>query len=167
MRQFVVYAVVGALAVGLASAGFAQGAGPKGGVQGGAQGGAKDFQGKRPGARDGLQKMGKMRNEIFAKLNLSEAQKKQIVAIDAQAKREMMALRDAPGDRQAKMSKLQELREKHQAAVMNVLTPAQRKQHEALWNEARQKMKSDIQKKRPGAGGKKPPAKGSNPPPLN
>lgn len=89
---------------------------------------APQGEGKRPAAAR-RQHGGRMM-AVLEKLNLSEAQKTQLRAIQARQREEMRALRPngAGGDRQAMRSRMREVRAKYRAEFMGVLTPAQQNQ---------------------------------------
>ena len=155
MKRLLKFATAAALGLALAAFGITQGAGPKGGATGGDQGG---IQGGQKGQRgQGLQRMAKMRQEIMAKLNLTPDQKRKIEGLNKSFKADLKNLREAPGDRKAKMPKMQELMQKHREAVGALLTPEQKKKFEELMKEAMDKARSGKNPPPGGNGGTKPP----------
>lgn len=118
-----------------------------------------DCDGSGPGARDGKHMMmrgdGEHMARMFERLDLSEAQKTQILQLREQLRAEaapqhealrqnMQALRDAKlaGDQatidslqatiQAQKAEMEKIRESHHARLSEILTPEQREQFEAM-----------------------------------
>jgi Spy/CpxP family protein refolding chaperone len=146
---FIATGVMAALAV----TSFAQGAGPKGGAQGGAQGKAGQGQ-KGPGGRRGG--FGNMDAEILAKLNLTEAQKKDIKTLKEATQKKMMEMIKAGGgpggDRSAMREKLKPVMDGYQTGLKKIMTPAQFSEYEKAMKEMRKKFQNRGPGG-PGAGG--------------
>ncbi|HVL39236.1 MAG TPA: hypothetical protein VM328_07580 [Fimbriimonadaceae bacterium] len=163
MKRLTAFLAVAGLALGAASITFAQAAGPA------KQGDKQGAQGAKQGAQGGQQgnfgaRRAKMNEEIFAKLNLTAAQKTKIQALQKKSQEKMRALMQKPGDRQAKRPEFQKLMKENHDALMAILTPAQRTKFEALRKEAMEKLRGQRGQGgpgRPGGGGTaaKPPAK--------
>lgn len=94
----------------------------------------------------GMQRMQQMRDEIFAKLNLTADQKKKVKALDeAQAAKAkvMIAELQKPGvDRTKAMDKFKALRDDYQKGLGKILSKDQMKKYEALAKEARDKFRA-------------------------
>lgn len=131
-------AIVATLGAGPAA--FGQAAGPKGGLapaQGGPGGG-------RMGG--GMQRMQKMRDDIFAQLNLTADQKKKIKTLDeAQAKKvkSMMADAQKPGADRSKMrDTFMAMRKDYDKSLAGILSKDQKKKYDVLLKAAREKFRA-------------------------
>ena len=128
---------------------FAQDAGPKGK---GGQGQGQFRQGpggqgkKGPGMR-----VGRMQQEVLAKLNLTAAQKAKIEALNKKMQAEVQKLMQG-GDREQMREKFRPLMEQHRKDLMAILTKEQQVKYEQLVKEAREKMRQG----RGGPGGQGP-----------
>ncbi|MBL8065245.1 MAG: hypothetical protein JNM34_05235 [Chthonomonadaceae bacterium] len=142
--------IVAALMLG--SFAVAQSAGPKGGAKGTGQG-----QGQRRGGPDGGPGRGMgMEKEIFAKLNLTAAQKQQLENLGKAQREKMKSIREkaqASGqkpNRDQMRAQFQKMQEEHKAAIKRILTTQQYQKFEQLIAQARK----DWQKNHPNGPGR-------------
>jgi Spy/CpxP family protein refolding chaperone len=155
MKKLISTLVVAGAVLGLAAVSFGQAAGPKQGSAG------KQGAGKQGGARQGgnrMARMAKMQEEIFAKLNLTAAQKEKIKAHNKKMAEKSKAMFEEaqknPGaDRQAMMGKFRAMREESDKALKSILTADQYKKFETLRKEARDKARQQFGGRPGGAGG--------------
>jgi len=129
-------AIVATLGAGTAA--FGQAAGPKGGVAapGGQAGG---------GRQGGMQRMKKMRDDIFAQLKLTADQKKKVKTLDdaqaAKIKTLMAGMK--PGDDRSKMrDTMMGMRKDYDKSLAGILSKDQKKKYDALLKEAREKFRA-------------------------
>ena len=156
MRKILNLFIIGVMASGLIATSAAQGAGPAGGAPGAGHEGRAP--GKGPGG--GMRMMGKMSDEILAKLNLTKEQKAKIEALKKKNQAKMDELRKGfqqggkgtpgnDGDRKAGMEKMRAAMKAQHEDLMKILTPAQQAQFEKEVKAMREKM----MKERGGVGG--------------
>lgn len=75
-------------------------------------------------------------------LNLSQEQKTKLNVLRARHREQVQELRRGNSDREARRSKMRELKAKHRAGVMAILTPKQREQLRAQMRKARAQRKA-------------------------
>jgi Spy/CpxP family protein refolding chaperone len=114
--------------------------------------GAAEQRGDRP--QGGRRNDGRPRRDPFLRgIQLSDAQRQRIDAIDAKHRREREAARDAGseagaprGDREAGRERMREAMDRHATEVRTVLTPAQQQQ----FDRNREEMRARMQERGPG-----------------
>jgi len=131
-------AIVATLSAGTAA--FGQAPGAKGGMAPG--------QGAAGGGRmgGGMQRMQKMRDDVFAQLKLTADQKKKVKVLDeAQAKKvkTMMADAQKPGADRSKMrDTFMAMRKDYEKSLGGILTKDQMKKYDVLLKAAREKFRA-------------------------
>jgi Spy/CpxP family protein refolding chaperone len=151
MKNTIKLFVVAIVSAAMAGSVLAQGAGPKGGAP--SQGTQKPGQGARG-------QMGKMQQEIMAKLNLTNDQKAKIKDLGEKRMAEMKKLRES--GKQVDRAQMKAMRDKNEADLKAILTAEQYKKYEALMKEMREKMMKERGNRPPN--GTAPGGKGSKPP---
>lgn len=130
MKRFLSIAVVSLAVVGLSVAAFAQQAGPQQGQQqkGQHQKGQhqKGQHQKGEAGRHANRKHGDVMKRFAEKLNLTAEQKQRIQILRDQTKARLQALKDAPGTKESKMAKLQEIRKSSKEEFQGILTAEQK-----------------------------------------
>lgn len=133
---------VATAALCIAASSFGQAAGPKGGPP---QAGPGGQQGGRM-RMGGGQRMQKVREEIFAKLNLTAAQKTKVKALNDKQAAKIKSLMDGmqkPGaDRTKTMDAFKASRADYEKALAGILTKDQKKKYDGLVKEAREKFRA-------------------------
>ncbi|MEZ0327814.1 MAG: hypothetical protein ACAH95_18110 [Fimbriimonas sp.] len=153
MKKLISTLIIAGAAFGLVSASFAQTAGPK-------QGGPGQ---RGPGGPGGgrMARMGKMQEEVLAKLNLTADQKKKIEAHNKKMGEKMKTMFESaqknPGaDRTEMRKKFMAMREEGDKGMKAILTAEQWKKFETLRKEAREKARKQFGGPGgPGAGGQR------------
>lgn len=162
MKKILTLITTAALAGSLATAAFAQAAGPKnGGGQG--QGLGQDRQGQGPlQNRARLGQMQKINQEILAKVNLNKRQQTKLEAAQKKLQeglKELMAKARESQDRAALREGAQKLQTEYRETLKATLNEQQMKQYQELMRAALEKMRkgggeTDRATDRAGKGGK-------------
>jgi hypothetical protein len=147
MKKLITTFIVAGAVLGLSAVSFSQQAGANG------QGTNRKGQKQRQGGRMG--RMGKMQQELLAKLNLSDDQKQKVEAQNKKVAEQLKALvaENKDGDRSKLMEKFKSLREENDKALQGILTADQWKKFEVSRKELRKKMRKEQGQKGGGAKG--------------
>ncbi len=138
MKKVVNLLVMIVMAAGLVAPALAQDPGPRNG-------------GPRAGQGGGRGGMMKAQEEMLAKLNLTDAQKSAVKALNAKTAEALKGLQSKPeGQRREAM---QGVMKAHQDGLKKILTPAQWEQLQKMRKEMAEKRKKEGGNKRPGGGG--------------
>ncbi len=144
MKKLISTLVIAGAAFGLVTASYAQAAGPK--QAAGAKGGVQRGPG---GGGNRMVRMGKMQDELFAKLNLTAAQKEKVKAHSKKMADKMKSAFEAaqknPSADRAEMRKnFMAMREEGDKGLKDILTAQQWTKFETLRKEARAKARQNM-----------------------